>query len=574
MALFRADIRAVPSHLLALLRASGLLRVPRFVRTSSFRLTLLYAALLGASVLILFGLVYWLATGYVAGQIDSAVATELAEEKADAGSRGVEGLQSLIAAQAQHAAPGAFYLLQDAFGRVLAGNLPHMRPALGIREWTTPSGASVRGKGIRAPDGGYLLVGLADSDLQKLREAIAYAFFWVLAGSLALALIGGAVMSFSVLGRVEAISKASRRIIAGDLSQRVAMRGTNDEFDHLAASLNAMLDRIQQLMSDVRRISSDIAHDLRTPLSRHRQRLELARTQGKTADELRTALDSSVAEVDAILETFGALLRIAKLESGADPPAFAEVNLAQLITAVADAYIAVAEEQGQELKCAVEQQLPVIGSRELLVQLFANLVENAIRHAPNGSLITVTAGLQDGSTIAEVRDNGPGIPTELREAVFLPFYRLDASRTTSGTGLGLSLVAAIATMHGACVSLSDNEPGLCVRVSFNVSGRDGVSDVAWLTGAIRQLNRYLPGPLTEPAEKGLRHIASWSSSYLSVPAKGEATPDAAWLRWFGGTFFRFLPRLHASYSIRVVKRVVAVVYRFPFRKILKHPDGP
>jgi signal transduction histidine kinase len=500
VALSRTDIGSAFGRLVDLLRASGLLKLPRFVRTSSFRLTLLYAALLGASVLVLFGIVYWLATGHVAGQIDSAVATEIAEEQADAGSRGPEGLRSLIAAQAQHARLGAFYLLQDASGSVLAGNLPPMRPVLGVREWTAPSGTTVRGRGVQAPDGGYLLVGLSDSDLQELRDAVAYTFFWVLAGSLALAFIGGVFMSFSVLGRVEAISRASRRIIAGDLNQRIALRGTNDEFDHLAASLNAMLDRIQHLMEDVRRVSSDIAHDLRTPLSRHRQKLELARTQAETADELRAALDSSVVEVDAILDTFGALLRIAKLESGADPPAFADIDFAELIRGVLDAYIAVAEEQGQVLRCSVTQPLLLFGSRELLVQLFANLLENALRHTPRGSTITLSAAIQDDAIVAEVRDNGPGIPPTLREAVFRPFYRLEVSRTTQGTGLGLSLVAAIAAIHGARVLLSDNQPGLCVTVRFGTAAAEQPYDPAWLIWVTRHLKRYLPAALAEASE--------------------------------------------------------------------------
>ena len=350
VARLRAASARVVGPLLDGLRAEGVLTVPRFARTSSFRLTLLYAALFSLSATLLFGLVYWIATGYVAGQIDSAISTEIAEERADAGGT-LAGLKAVITAQARDASSGAYYLLQDARGRVLAGNLPAMPPRMGTQEWRLPNGSVARGRGLPAPAGGYLLVGLGASELRELRHAIGYAFLWVVAGTLVLALVGGSVLSFSALGRVEAISRASRRIVAGDLGQRIALRGTNDEFDHLATSLNAMLDRIETLMAGMRQVSGDIAHDLRTPLSRHRQRLELALLQGGSAEELRATLDASLNDVDSILETFAALLRIARLESRADPPPLVPLDLGQVAEEVTQAYRAVAEEQGQRLAC-------------------------------------------------------------------------------------------------------------------------------------------------------------------------------------------------------------------------------
>jgi signal transduction histidine kinase len=471
--------------------------LPRFARTSSFRLTVGYALLLGLSSLILFGVVYWVATSYVAGEIDASVATEIAEEQADTGNRGLDGLRDIVAAQAARARPGAYYLLQDRSGRVLAGNLPPMRPILGIRELTLPSGVSVRGRGVAAPDGAFVFVALGDADLQELRDAVAYAFLWVVAGALVLALVSGALMSFGVLARVEAISQASRMIVAGDLEQRIALRGTDDEFDHLAGSLNAMLDRIQTLMEGLRQVTIDIAHDLRTPLSRHRQRMELALMEARSADELRTALEGSVGEVDAILQTFGALLTLARLESGADPPGFTELNLAEVLRNVTEAYGAVAEDQGQSLALRLTGvALPVSGSRELLTQLFANLIENALRHTPEGTAVDVSAETDGRAINVRVSDNGPGIPAALRQNVFRPFFRLDVSRTTPGTGLGLSLANAIAAMHHARISLADTHPGLTVEVSFGLEERfaEEANPPRWLRIA-ESASRWLLPPV-------------------------------------------------------------------------------
>ncbi|MDE2514744.1 MAG: HAMP domain-containing histidine kinase [Rhodospirillales bacterium] len=496
----QADLRASLHRIIEAMRPIGM---PRVVLTSSFRLTLLYAALFGASALVLAALVWWIATGYVAGQIDSAVTTEIAEERADAGGT-LAGLQAVIRAQAGHASPAAYYLLQNRAGQVLAGNLPAMATVDGIREWTLPSGSAVRGRGVAAPEGGFLFVGLAASDLRELRHAIGYAFLWVVAGTLVLAAIGGTVMSFGVLGRVEAISRASRRIIAGDLGQRIALRGTNDEFDHLAASLNAMLDRIQVLMEGMRQVSSDIAHDLRTPLSRHRQRLELALLDGGTEHDLRATLASSIVDIDAILDTFGALLRIARLESRTDPPPFTEVDLGAIAQDVTDAYRAVAEERQQSLDCIVDSEVAVPGNRELLAQLVANLIENGLRHGQCDTAMRILVTMQDGAVVLCVSDDGPGIPAAFHQAVFRPFYRLETSRDVPGTGLGLSLVAAIAQMHDARVTLADNNPGLAVQVVF---GRpplpESDAEPEWLRQAQRWLHRRLPEWYARQATRGV-----------------------------------------------------------------------
>lgn len=484
----RSVVRAIVSEL----HAADLLRWPRFVRTSSFRLTLGYSGLFCLSAALLCGLLYWISTSYIAGQIDAAVSTELAEEQADGGVT-IGGLRHVIAAQAVHARPGAYYLLQSSGGQVLAGNLPSMAAQVGIREWRAPDGLPLRGRGVSGPDGSYLLVGLAATNLQELRDAIGYAFLWIVVGTLALALLGGSALSFGVLSRVESISRASRAIIAGNLGQRIALRGTGDEFDHLATSLNAMLDRIETLMHGMRQVSSDIAHDLRTPLSRHRQRLELALLEGRSEQELRLALQASLTDVDVILETFSALLRIARLEAGADPQEFALLDLAALAEDVTDAYRAVADEHQQSLTCSIDGPAPVPGSRILLTQMLANLIENALRHTPQGTEIAVRVDAAARPPTVSIVDRGPGIPEDLHAAVFRPFFRQESSRNTPGTGLGLSLVTAIAKLHNATVTLEDNAPGLRVAIRFGSEPDRARGDVPiWQQQLERLIRKYLP----------------------------------------------------------------------------------
>ena len=443
--------------------------LPRPLRTSSFRLTLLYAAIFGVSALLLFGIVVWSVTHFMAEQLDATVANELAEVQADAGGQNTNRLKEVIEGLTARS-PGIYYLLQSAGGGVLAGNMLPLKPVPGPRSlgWTHQppelhGAGGLRGRGMVLPDGSYLFVGISDYQLGEVREVVARSFLIVLLVTVVLALAGGLAMSFSVLRRVEAISVAGRGIMAGDLGQRIALRGTDDEFDHLGASLNAMLDRMQALMLGLQQVSSDIAHDLRTPLTRLRQRLELARRRETTAAGLHDALDGAIRDVDVILETFSALLRIAQIEAGIRRAGFTSVTLSTVLARLIEAYQPVAEENGQTLIGEVNPGLCVHGDHELLTQLFANLIENAINHSPAGTLISVGAVLSGEDVVASVADNGPGIPAGLRRKVLQRFYRMEASRTTPGSGLGLSLVDAVATVHGATLSLDDNAPGLrCV----------------------------------------------------------------------------------------------------------------
>ncbi len=447
--------------------------LPRFLRTTSFRMTLLYAGLFCASVLILFGAMYRFGTGFIADQIDQTVASEVAEVRTATHGETLADLQQTVATYSANTPQGVYYLLLGSKGQKLAGNIAPLAPVLGPRRWPAKedggsfngTGHEVRGLGVAAPQGGYLFVGLDANELDEMREMIARAFVVGLLGTIFLALVSGGVMSAGLLRHVEAISQTSRDIVAGDLGRRIPLRNTNDEFDHLAESLNAMLNRIESLMTGLREVSTDIAHDLRTPLSRLRQRLELARAGG-AVDDLHRALDQSIADVDSILDTFAGLLRIAQIEAHTRATAFATIDLTAMLRDMADTYESVAEERSQHIAAAIPEGVKIRGDRELLPQLFSNLLENALRHCPPGAQIALSVSVEAKRVKVDIADDGPGIPADMQEKVFQRFFRLERSRTTEGTGLGLSLSAAIASLHGASIKLSDNQPGLKVSLEF------------------------------------------------------------------------------------------------------------
>ena len=259
---------------------------------------------------------------------------------------------------------------------------------------------------------------------------------------------------------------AARHIMDGHLNERVPSRGKADEFDRLAANLNAMLDRIQQLMQGLHQVSSDIAHDLRTPLSHMRQRLELARLKAASAADYDAAVERAVADIDGILGVFAALLRIAQIEAGARREGFAPIDLSGVFETIIDTYGPVADDSGHRLTGTVAPGQRIRGDRQLLTQMLANLVENTIRHTPPGTGITVSLAPGPDGPVGQVRDTGPGIPEAAQQKVFQRFFRLDASRMTPGSGLGLSLVAAVAQLHEIRLALSDNRPGLAVTLDF------------------------------------------------------------------------------------------------------------
>ncbi len=450
-----------------------------FLRSTSFRLLAWYAAVFGASVAVLFLIVYWITLAALDAQLSDSVERETEVLVELYRSRGLDSIVRAIELRmAELRPPRRYYLLQDAAGKRIAGNLPPMKPVEGeqvlpvrflLADPTSkpedPADAyPVVAQGRRLKNGGFLLVGESRYRAVKAREAIVRALAWGIAITVLLAGAGGAALGIGFLRRIEAINRTTRSIMDGELAKRVPVSGGGDEMDQLAVNLNAMLNRIQALMESLKRVSDDIAHDLRTPLSRLRHRLEDAR--GRTGPHGDAVIEQSIAEVDAILETFSALLRISQVESGARRAGFSEISLERIVSDVGDAYVPVAEDRGQRLKIALAGVPLIQGDRELLTQMVANLIENPIRHCPADVDITIGLTLEGGSPVLRVADTGPGIPAPEREKVFRRYYRLEASRTTPGSGLGLALVKAVAELHGASVELSDNNPGLRVTVRF------------------------------------------------------------------------------------------------------------
>jgi signal transduction histidine kinase len=255
----------------------------------------------------------------------------------------------------------------------------------------------------------------------------------------------------------------------------VPVRGTGDDLDRLSRTLNRMLDRIAELMESLRHISADIAHDLKTPLSRLRQQLEATQTRAKSVEEHDAAIEAAIAHIDEILTTFSALLRIAQIEAGTRRSGFRELDLSAVFSTVVDAFAPAAEDAGNRIETKIKPAIHVLGDRELLTQMLANLIENAIRHAPAGTRIDVSLGSDRERIVGTVTDNGPGAPPHERERMFRRFYRLEHSRSTPGSGLGLSLVKAVADLHGIALEVRDAEPGLQIVMRFPERGQSGAT---------------------------------------------------------------------------------------------------
>lgn len=445
----------------------------RTSRTYGFRTTLLYVALFAVSILILFGVIYWMTAAFMEQQLRAAIAAELSSLVDDFDSSGIDGTIEAIARRVgsrEHEL--SYYLLQDGGGRKVAGNLPAMDAAAGWYELPIPAGEDIdssdtlMAQGRLLSNGWFLAVGRDTDEFTDFQDLIVNIAAVSLAAAFALALIGGLATSASMLRRVTAITDAGRDIMRGNLARRIALRGSGDEFDRLSANLNEMLDRIQMLMDGLRQVSNDIAHDMRTPLTRLRQRLEIARNKATTVADYETAVDQAIAETDEILDTFGALLRIAQIEAGTRRAAFTEVDLSGVLQTIVETYAAVAEDHHHSLTSRIGDGVAVQGDRQLLTQMIANIVENAIRHTPDGTRIEIELAGSPVAPVCTIRDNGPGIPEPERHKVFRRFYRLDSSRATPGSGLGLSLVAAVAELHRIAVEIGDNEPGLRVTLRF------------------------------------------------------------------------------------------------------------
>ena len=449
----------------------------RLFGSSTFRLALIYMALFGASVLILLGFIYWSTVAFMGRQMDAIIDAEIEGLAERYRVSGVSGLTDLIAERLSRKPAGSsVYLLADDSLQPLVGNLdrwPAVTPTpdgwLSFRLEDQASSGDVhkaRARVFRLRGGFHLLVGRDMHDLEETQGYIIKALVWGLLITVVLALVGGSMMSRSMVRRLETINEASREIIQGDLSRRIPTKGSGDDFDQLTDNLNSMLDRIVLLMEDVRRMSDNIAHDLRTPLSRLRQHLEMLKKSNTSGEQQRASVEQALTEADGLLATFNALLRIARIESAAQRAGFADVDLAALVRDVAELYEPLAEDKQQRFTTNVQDAVHIDGDRDLLFQAVANLMDNAIKYTPAGGEIGLTLQTHANGARIIVTDNGPGIPREAMDQVLQRFFRLDSSRSTPGSGLGLSLVAAVAKLHRAQLLLADNSPGLRVVLDF------------------------------------------------------------------------------------------------------------
>jgi signal transduction histidine kinase len=446
-------------------------RALRILRSATFRLALIYAALFVVSAGALFGTVFVIASAALQSDMQAVLRTEALQLAEIHRRSGLLGLAEQITRRMNFRTRGPiYYLLQGPSGQVVVGNLPGMPPVEGVIDFMRDTAADepdtgrdrLTGFGLRLGDGSFLLVAQDASRLIDMQRAIVRAFIWAGGLTLLLAIGGGVLLGGNFVRRIDTIGRTSRAIMEGDLSARIPVRGTNDEIDQLVIGLNAMLDRIQQLLDGLRQVTSDIAHDLRTPLGRLRQRLEDAREHASNTAEYAAATEAAIGEADALLEIFSALLRIAQIEAGAQRSAFSEVDLSALMRSIGDAYAPSAEDCQHKLEVSIEDGVTLTGDRQLLAQMVSNLVENALTHTPAGSTVKLALRKPGTRLEIEVSDSGPGIPEGERDKVFDRFYRLDRSRTTAGSGLGLALVKAIATLHGLSLKLEDRQPGLAV----------------------------------------------------------------------------------------------------------------
>ncbi len=459
------------------------------LKSTAFRLSLQSTVISGASAMIISSVIYYAAGSAIRRELDRTIKNEQMEIVS--GSEGGTGGVAQSIADELSESNRTFYALLSPSGGMLAGNL-RIPPALlarwqGYETLTRADGlalprhiTAIRGLETTLEDGDRLYVAEEANGLLALRYFFAHSFWLYLTGMLALAMAGGFLLVRSALARVQAIALTSREIMAGNLARRVAVDGSGDEFDRLALSLNAMLDQIEMLMRNIQQVSNDISHDLRSPLARLRESLEISRLDAPD-DQTEHAFDEAITQVDHVLGIFSAILRIAEIESRARREHFSEVHLTELLRDMSGSFKTVAMAEGKTLDAELEPGLVVPGDRELLEQMFVNLIENAMIYSPVGGSIQIRARAGAGRVEVEIADDGPGIPERERQRVLQRFVRLDASRHREGTGLGLALVASIASLHEATFRFEDNAPGLRVVLHLpratQLPARDTLPDV-------------------------------------------------------------------------------------------------
>ncbi len=452
----------------------------RTLRSTAFRLTLTIFGFGAVGAGLVLGLVAVQVIRFADEQTRSAITTEadlLIDQYQSGGLRRL----GMALAERSRAPGGGIYLLTDAVGEALVGNVSQLPASLNV----SSGFAETRYQGLGAakprlaiarlyalPNGFRLLIGHDLADRARIGAAMVRALAFSLVLFAGLAALGALFVARRVLRRIDAMNVSARALMAGDMTERLPVSGSGDELDRLAIGLNQMLARIGDLMAGLREVSDNIAHDLRTPLTRLRNHAEEALRVDGGAEAYRPALVRTIEESDGLINVFDALLMIARAEAGADRSGLARVDVSEAVADVAELYEPVAEEKGFALHVACEPGLAAQGRRELIGQALANLIDNALKYgaAPAGSgaanVIDVSARREGADVVIEVADRGPGVEASDRERVFDRFVRLETARSRPGSGLGLSLVAAVARLHGGAVRLEDNAPGLSVRLTL------------------------------------------------------------------------------------------------------------
>jgi signal transduction histidine kinase len=449
-------------------------RIPRLLRSQAFRILLIYLVLFAVSAVALVAFSYWNTRRALDAQTDQTIEAEITGLSEQYQRLGLRGLIDVIISRSIHGDHG-LYLLTDAVHRPLAGNLdgwPQVHSQSGHfvefdyerRYGSETERRRARGRAFALTGGFQLLVARDVHERYETVRLFTTTLPWTVALMVLLGFIGGVFVSRNMLSRLDSINRTSEDIVQGDFSRRVPTTRSNDEFDILASNLNRMLDRIERLMKGMREVTDSVAHDLRSPLNRLRNRLESAQahSEGENADRIQSAIE----ETDHLIATFNALLLIAEAEAGAAREAMEPMTLAPVVEGVAELYAPLAEEKGIKLAVKPGGPAPIEGNKSLVSQALANLVDNAIKYTPEGGEVTLAASETPAGVELSVADTGSGIPPEDRSRVMERFVRLEASRNSPGTGLGLSLVAAVARLHDAVFMLDDNKPGLRATLRF------------------------------------------------------------------------------------------------------------
>lgn len=450
----------------------------RLFRTTAFRLALVYIAVFGISALILVGVVYWITFSFIERQ---TIDTLIAEVEGLIENPSLESIDQFTDLINRRSAPeirgDRIYVLANPDYSARAGNLdawPDVPEDVdGLVRFTilrVEDGQEVirpvEAMTVALPGRYHLLVGRDMHERAAVQGMLQDSFVWLLVVTLTLGLAGGIFVSRRMLHRVEAINRTTKQIMQGDLHERIALRGADDEFDELSANLNAMLDQIERLMAGMRDVTDNIAHDLRSPLTRVKARLEQLLTRERSVEEYRTAVDDAIRDADGLLGVFSALLSITTVESGSIQSELEPIDVHDVVEEVGELYEPAVEEAGMVLFVRNSGGARIRGHRQLLMQTITNLIDNAIKYAGEGRRIDLVTQVNQSTVDLWVGDNGPGVPADKREYVLQRSARLDPARSTAGNGLGLAMVSAVAKLHGAALTLEDNEPGLKVRLSF------------------------------------------------------------------------------------------------------------